>query len=152
MQENNDRKNMGQLIIYLTFNGNCKEAMEFYQECLGGELHFQTLGESPKTEKLPEGMKVYIVQASLKKDDLILMGTDMVDKEVLRGNSVSILLDCNDEDGIKTYYKNLKAGGNTTHPLQETPWGELFGGLTDKYGHHWLFHCKKSSAQSFNKI
>lgn len=134
---------MGQLITYLTFDGNCREAMEFYRDCLGGELHFQTLGESPKTEKLPKQMKAYIVQAFLKKDNLVLMGTDMTDEVVLQGNSVSILLDCQEEDQIKTYYQNLKAGGKTTHPLQKTHWGDLFGGLTDKYGNQWLFHCKQ---------
>lgn len=134
---------MGQLITYLTFNGNCREAMEFYQQCLGGELRCQTVGESPKTDELPDEMKRYIVQAFLKKDNLMLMGTDMTDEEVLRGNSVSILLDCNDESRIKTYYQNLQKGGQATHPLQETHWGDLFGELTDKYGNHWLFHCKR---------
>ncbi len=134
---------MNQIITYLTFNGNCREAMEFYHECLGGELHFQTLGESPRTEMLPEPMKAYIVQASVKNDTLVLMGTDMADEEVLRGNSVFILLDCNDKDLIKTYYQNLQKGGTAAHPLQETHWGELFGGLTDRYGNHWLFHCKR---------
>lgn len=138
---------MGQLITYLTFNGNCREAMEFYQECLGGELYFQTLGESPKTKKLPEHMKTYIVQASLKRDDLVLMGTDMTDEELLWGNAVSILLDCNDEDRLKAYYHNLEAEAKATQPLQETYWGELFGRLTDKYGNHWLFHCKKRDAE-----
>jgi PhnB protein len=150
--EDNESKQMGQLITYLTFNGNCREAMEFYKECLGGELHFQALGGSPETEKLPGYMKRYIVQAFLKKGNLVLMGTDMADEEVVRGNSVSILLNSNDEDRIRACYKNLEAGGNTTHPLQETHWGELFGGLTDKYGHHWLFHCRKIPARYINKI
>ncbi len=57
---------MGQLITYLTFNGNCREAMEFYRECLGGDLRIQKLGESPKTERLPDDVKEYIVEASLK--------------------------------------------------------------------------------------
>lgn len=131
---------MGQLITYLTFNGNCREAMEFYQECVGGELRFQTLGESPKTEKLPKHMKEYIVQASLKKDKLVLMGTDMANEELLRGNSISILLNCEDKERIKAYYQNLEVGGKPTHPLQETHWGNLFGGLTDKYGNHWLLN------------
>lgn len=133
---------MGQLITYLTFNGNCREAMEFYQECLGGELHFQTLSETPEWEKFPQIMLGYIVQASLKKDNLILMGTDMVDEELLHGNSISILLDCNDEKQITTYYQKLQKIGKVTYPLQKTNWGDLFGGLTDKYGKHWLFHCK----------
>lgn len=135
---------MGQLITYFTFNGNCREAMDFYRQCLGGELHFQTLGESPKTETLPEYMKAYIVQASLKKDNLVLMGTDMVDEKLIHGNSVSVLLDCIDEGQIRTYYQNLEVGGKATYPIKKSHWGDLYGGLTDKYGNHWLFRCKGS--------
>ena len=135
---------MGQLITYFTFNGNCREAMDFYRQCLGGELHFQTLGESPQTEKLPEYMKAYIVQATLKKDNLVLMGTDMMDEKLIHGNSVSVLLDCIDEGQIRTYYQNLEVGGKATHPIKKSHWGDLYGELTDKYGNHWLFHCKGS--------
>jgi PhnB protein len=142
---------MGQLITYFAFNGNCKEAMKFYQQCLGGELHFQTLGESPVTEKLSENMKAYIVRASLKKDNMVLMGTDMVDEQLIPGNSVSVLLECNNEDQIRTYYQNLRVGGKATHPIQKSHWGDLFGGLTDKYGNHWLFHCKESHISKSNK-
>ncbi|MDO6675474.1 hypothetical protein Q4517_07920 [Tenacibaculum sp. 1_MG-2023] len=70
---------MSQLITYLTFNGNCREAMLFYQNCLGGELYFQTLEDSPKTENLPYNYKKYIVQAFLKKENMLLMGTDLFD-------------------------------------------------------------------------
>ena len=134
---------MGQLITYLTFNGNCREAMEFYRECLGGQLHIEKLGESPKTERLPAYAKEYIVQASLKKDTLVLMGSDMTDEELLRGNSVSILLNCTDAERIRAYYQNLEIGGKVTHPLHESHSKDLFGGLTDKFGNHWLFHCKQ---------
>lgn len=134
---------MGELITYLTFDGNCREAMEFYRDCLGGELRFQTLRESPETERLPERMKAYIVQASLKKANFVLMGSDMTDEEVLQGNSVSILLNCTDKDLIKSYYQNLQKDGKATHPLKESHGGDLFGGLNDKYGNHWLFQCEK---------
>ena len=134
---------MGQLITYLTFNGNCREAMEFYRECLGGELHIQKLGETPKTERLPDYAKEYIVQASLTKGKLVLMGSDMTDEELLRGNAVSILLNSTDEQRIRTCYQNLETGGKVTHPLQQSHSKDLFGGLTDKFGNHWLFHCKQ---------
>ena len=133
---------MGQIITYLTFNGNCREAMEFYHQCLGGELHLQTLGDTPRSKNLPEHMSKFILHASLRKESLVLMGTDMADGELLRGNAVSILLDCDDEVRTRTYYRKLGAGGLSTHPLDQTHWGDLFGGLTDKYGNHWLFHCK----------
>ena len=48
---------MTQINSYLTFSGNCREAMTFYRECLGGELYFQTIGESPLSEKMPEQMR-----------------------------------------------------------------------------------------------
>lgn len=141
---------MGQIITYLTFNGNCRQAMEFYHRCLGGELYFQTLGDSPRPETLPMHMSEFILHASLKKEKLVLMGSDMVDEELLRGNSVSIFLDCDDEKLIRHYYQNLVIGGKATHPLDQTHWGDLFGGLTDKYGNNWLFHCKHDD-QSITK-
>lgn len=134
---------MNQIITYLTFRGNCKEAMEFYQSCLGGELEIKSLTETPLGNKFPNTFKKLVVHASLKKDNIILMGTDLRDDEVVNGNNVSILLNGKDETQIKLYYESLVSGGLKTHPLQETNMGDLFGGLTDKYGHHWLFHCGK---------
>jgi PhnB protein len=121
--------------------------MEFYQQCFGGELSFQTLGASPKTGKLPDPSKKFIVQASLKNENLKLMGTDMSDEKLLRGNSVSILLDCDNEERIKTYYQSLATGGKASHPLQETHWGDIFGGLTDRYGNNWLFQCNRNHSK-----
>src|SRR5690606_11211366 len=83
---------MNQIITYLTFNGNCREAMEFYQECLGGELKLQTLEDTQEKQMFPNHIKDYVVQAALEKNGMLLMGTDMVDKKLVRGNSISILL------------------------------------------------------------
>jgi PhnB protein len=47
---------MAQINSYLTFSGNCREAMTFYKECLGGELAFQTVGESPLSDQMPKQM------------------------------------------------------------------------------------------------
>jgi len=83
---------MSTLLTYLTFNGNCREAMCFYQGCLGGELHFQTIAESPLAHKFPAYMKNYILHSLLLKGDLQLMASDMVADEGLKnGNAVSIL-------------------------------------------------------------
>ena len=140
---------MKQLVSYLTFNGNCREAMEFYRECLGGELRFQSLEESPGTENLPPPLKKFVVQAWLKNDFMLLMGTDMVgDDGLIRGNAVSILLDSPDEQEIRTYYSRLAHLGKATHPMKVTPGGHLFGGLTDRYGNHWLFRCRAATVEA----
>ena len=132
------------ICTYLTFNGNCREAMTFYKECLGGELTFQTIGESLRSKKMPERMKNCILQATLTKGSLILMGSDMVGENgLIKGNSVSLLLNCKSAKEIKTYYKKLSLGGKANHSVGETFFGALFGGLTDKFGNHWLLNYKK---------
>jgi PhnB protein len=132
---------MSSIHSYLTFNGNCREAMNFYKKCLGGELVLQTIGESPMADKMPSKMKESILHSKLTKGDLILMASDMVGENgLIKGNAVSLMLNCNSEEEIKTYYVNLSADGQATHPLEISFWGALFGDLTDKFGNQWLLH------------
>jgi len=139
---------MTQINSYLTFNGNCREAMTFYKECLGGELVLQTVGESPMADKMPPQMKKSVLHSTLTKDNLVLMGSDMVDeKGLIKGNSVSLMLNCSSEDEIKNCYSNLSKGGEATHPLENTFWGALFGDLVDKFGNHWLLHYQNGAAK-----
>ncbi len=135
---------MTSIQAYLTFNGNCREAMNFYKDCLGGELQWQTVGESPMSDQLPGKMKKCILHSSLTKGDLVLMASDMVDEEgLLKGNAVSLMLNCNSEEESQECYAKLSAGGEQTHPLEITFWGALFGNLTDKFGNRWLLHYQK---------
>lgn len=130
------------ILAYLTFGGNCREAMEFYKDCLGGELTLQTAGDSPLSDKLPEKMKKAVLHAALVRGDLTLLATDMVSvRGLMRGNSVSLMLDCDSENEIRECYEKLSQGGTKTHPLETTFWGALFGDLTDQFGNHWLLHC-----------
>lgn len=136
---------MTQINSYLTFNGNCREAMNFYKDCLGGELTLQTIGQSPMADKLPGEMKDYILHSTLTHGTLILMGSDMVSEQgLVKGNAVSLMLNCSSEEEVKDYYQKLSAGGKATHPLEVSFWGALFGDLTDKYGNQWLLHYDKN--------
>jgi PhnB protein len=144
---------MAQIDSYLTFSGNCREAMTFYQECLGGEVVFQTVGESPLSEKMPKQMKDCILHATLTKGDLVLMGSDMVPQSgLVKGNSVSLSINCDSEEEIKTFYKKLSKGGNADHSLEDTFWGALFGDLTDKFGNHWLLNYNRTQKIIDNKL
>jgi len=132
---------MTRIESYLTFNGNCREAMTFYQDCLGGELLLQTVGESPLSDNMPAQLKQYILHATLLRDTLILMASDMVGEQGLRrGNAVSLCLQCSSEEEILSCYARLSRQGKASHPPERTFWGALFGGLTDRYGNHWLLN------------
>lgn len=134
---------------YLTFSGNCREAMNFYKECLGGELTFQTVGESPLCDQMPVLMKESILHSCLTNNNLVLMGTDMVSEQgLVRGNAVSLVLHCSNEEEIRTVYEKLSEGGEKTHPLGETFWGALFGDLKDKYGNIWMLNLDKHAANN----
>lgn len=138
---------MAQIQSYLTFNGNCREAMTFYKNCLGGELSLQTIGESPLADKMPVQMQGCILHATLTRDNLVLLGTDMVSEQgLIKGNAVSLMLDCGSEKEIHDAYEKLAEKGKRTHPLETTFWGALFGDLTDRYGNNWLLHYDKNDA------
>lgn len=135
---------MTQINSYLTFNGNCREAMNFYKDCLGGELTLQTIGESPLADKMPEQMKACILHATLINNGLILMGSDMVGEQgLIKGNAVSLCINCSSEEEIQQLYEQLSAGGRKDHVLERSFWGATFGDLTDKYGNHWLLNFEQ---------
>jgi PhnB protein len=115
--------------------------MTFYQQCLGGELRFQAIGESPLADKMPAQMKNLILHSTLTNDKILLMGSDIVnDQGLTRGNAISIMLSCSSETDIQNFYENLSADGIKTHPLEKTFFGAILGNLTDKFGNHWLLH------------
>ncbi len=136
---------MTQINSYLTFNGNCREAMTFYKNCLGGELNFKTVGESPLADEMPAPMKDCILHATLTNGALIIMASDMVgEKGLIKGTAVSLMLDCSSEAEIINFYEKLADGGVPAHPLETSFWGALFGDLTDKFGNQWLLHFDKN--------
>lgn len=138
---------MTQINTYLTFSGNCRQAMTFYKHILGGELNLQTIGESPMADKMPSAMKDFIMHSHLTNGDIVLMGSDMVSESgLVKGNAVSLLLNCSSEAEIRDWFEKLSTGGNVEHPLEDSFWGALFGDLTDKFGNHWLLHFDKIHA------
>lgn len=127
---------------YLTFNGNCREAMSFYQKCLGGELHFQSLEDSPFSDHMSEPMKKTILHATLTIGETSLFASDMVPEDGLsRGNHISLALICNSKKEVNKIYENLSAGGQKTTLLTVSCGNGMVGELTDRYGKHWLVHC-----------
>ena len=132
---------MSSINSYLRFNGNCKEAMSFYKDCLGGELTMQKVGESPMSNNMPQQMQDKIMHATLKTEGFIIMASDLCDESgLVKGNNVSLMLDCDSEEQIRNTYDRLSEGGNKSHPLEQTFWNALFGDLTDKFGINWLMN------------
>ena len=93
---------MANLAPYLTFNGNCAKVMQFYQECLGGELVLLTVKDSPMAKDWPAHMQDNILHSSLTSESFILLGSDMggPGDKMIKGNTISLSLNCSTEEEL----------------------------------------------------
>jgi PhnB protein len=136
---------MTNINAYLTFNGNCREAMSFYKNCLGGELSIQTVGGSPIESQCPGAMKDHILHASLNRDGILLMASEMIGPEgFIKGNTIALSLNCSSEAEINQFFSNLSEDAQIIHPLKTEFWGATFGVLTDKFGVRWMLNYDKN--------
>jgi PhnB protein len=140
---------MAKLNPFLRFNdGKCREAMNFYKECFGGELTFQTIGESPMAKEVDESKQDLIMHAELKVNDFFsFTASDMMRDKAVVGDNVGVTLNCDSEAEIKEHFEKLSAGGEVFMPLEDMFWGALFGVVTDKYGIEWMLNFQKTPAQ-----
>lgn len=126
------------LTPYLSFNGNCAEAMEFYKSCLGGDLDLQKVGDSPMKSEDPRKDN-QVMHSMLKSDGIVLMASDWImDGQATPGDNVTLTLSGGSLEKLKEYFEKLSRGGSIRQPLQATFFG-TYGDLTDKYGIHWAF-------------
>ena len=136
---------MAQLNPYLTFENNCREAMNFYKDCLGGELSLQTVSESPvMAAQMPVEMKDSILHSSLISGGVTIMASDLNNEERIEGTNVHLCINCESENELNSFFSKLSAGGKITAPVADMPWGAKYGSLTDKYGKRWLFNFQKA--------
>ena len=134
---------MPKLNPYLMLNGNSKEALQFYQSCLGGELQLMTYGDT-QGEGCPLGMKDQLIHGALKSGDFMLMATDTVpEMKSTFGQSVQLSLSCTSVEEIERLYSALSEGGQQLYPLHDAFWGAKFGALVDKFGIYWMLDCPK---------
>jgi PhnB protein len=138
------KKTMTQIISYLNFNGKTREAMQFYQQCFGGELVMQKIAESPMAAQMPSEMGNHILHSSLTNSGIAIMASDMLGDKIVTGNSISLCLNCSSQEEINLFFENLSKDGKITHPLHQSFWGSTFGHLVDKYGINWMLNYSKN--------
>jgi PhnB protein len=122
---------------YLNFDGNAREAMEFYQSVLGGELNVSTFGEYGAPEGVnPDGT----MHAQLETPSgFTLMASDGAPGQpVTSGSNFSISLSGDDAAALRGYWDGLADGGQVMLPLEKQMWGDVFGLLVDRFGMPWL--------------
>ncbi|MDQ1572034.1 MAG: PhnB protein [Actinomycetota bacterium] len=131
---------------YLGFRDNAREAMEFYQTVLGGDLTITTFGEFNASEDPAEQDKVMHSQL-ISPTGLTLMGSDTPNSmEYNPGDNISVSLSGEDEPELRGYWEKLSDGANVTAPFEKAPWGDVFGMCVDRFGVNWLVNVTTTPA------
>jgi PhnB protein len=123
---------------YLEFDGNARQAMEFYQSVFGGELTVSTYQEYQMAENPADAGKIMHSQL-LTENRILLMGADTPNRlEYQPTSNISISLSGDNFDELKGYYEKLIVDGTVLEPLVTAPWGDTFGMLKDQFGVKWM--------------
>lgn len=129
---------------YLNFNGNCREAVEYYARVFGTEIpKMMSFGEMPPNPEypLPEEAKHLIMHTRLTISGSNVMFSDVFPgMPFVVGNNISLSVVSDNLDEIQSAFNKLKDGGTVGMELQETFWSKSYGSLTDKFGINWQFN------------
>ena len=132
---------MKSVTAYIHFDGNCREAMSFYQKCLGGELQLSPYPDA--SGKPPTDPAAKIMHSQLSRSGApMLMASDGSPGGTLKaGNNFSVSVDCDSIEDIERLFAAFGDKGQVRLPLGDMPWGARFGMLTDQFGVQWMFNC-----------
>ena len=130
---------------YISFDGNARQAMEFYEGVFGGTLTLSTFGEfgaqdAPEADKIMHGMLE-------TTGGLTLMGADSPPgTEHIPGNNIAVSLSGDDAEELRGYWDKLSDAGTVTVPLEKQMWGDEFGTCVDRFGITWLVNIGQPQA------
>lgn len=129
------------LTPYLSFDGNCLEAFQFYERCLGGKIIYKmTYGEMPGQHgSAPER----IAHISFSAGNQTLNGADSTAEQYSKPRGFSIAISVTEPAEADRIFGELAPGGSVQMPIQETFWAQRFGMVTDRFGTPWMVNCEK---------
>jgi PhnB protein len=130
---------------YISFDGNARQAMEFYQRVFDGTLTLNTFGEFGEQDA---AVADKIMHGQLETDSgLTLMGADTPPgMEYNPGDNIAVSLSGDDADELHRYWDKLSDGGTVTTPLEKQMWGDEFGMCVDQFGINWMVNIVQPQA------
>jgi PhnB protein len=129
--------------VYLVFDGNAKQAFDFYKSCFGGELFAMKFSEAPGSQH-PPGSGDRMMHVALRNGPATLMASDtMPGMPFNAGNNFNVTISCDNNEEVDRYFAAVSNGGKVHMPPQETFWAHRFAGCQDKFGINWMFNHEK---------
>ena len=132
-----------QINAYIFFNGQCKEAFEFYAKCLKGEIQgMLPHAGTPAESHVPEEWRDKIMHARMVVGEGVLMASDAPPEHYKKPQGFSVSIGVKDIAEAERIFAELSEGGTVTMPIQQTFWAARFAMLTDRFGIPWMINCE----------
>jgi PhnB protein len=132
---------------YLSFDGQCEAALQFYERCLGGKIVYtMTYAQSPMATQVPPEWGQRIYHATFSLGDQTLGAADAPPGSYRSPEGFSLTLDIDAPAEADRLFEMLSEKGTVQMPLQETHWARRFGVLTDQFGTPWMINCGTPAA------
>ncbi len=135
-----------QLNPYLHFNGNCEEAIKFYEQVLGGKIEaMMTHAGTPAEQHVPPEWQNKIMHACLRVGDEVLMASDAPPEHYQKPQGFSVSLSIDKPADAQRIFDALAVDGKVQMPFQQTFWAYRFGMVVDRFGTPWIVNCEKAA-------
>jgi PhnB protein len=130
---------------HLHFEGNCREAFDFYATTFRGRIAFaMTYGESPAASQTPPEVRNQIIHARLEFGSQAIMGCDAPGERFQTPQGFNVLLTVPQPAEAERLFLALAGGGTITMPFAQTFWAHRFGMCTDRFGIPWMVNCEQA--------
>ncbi|MCB6608342.1 VOC family protein [[Clostridium] symbiosum] len=131
---------------YINFQGNCRQAVDFYSRVFDTPAQIMTYGEMPHSPEFPvsDELKNQVLHASITLDGNELMFSDVPpEMPFCPGNNITLTLNGEDPDTLTQWFQKLSENGKVEMPLEATFWSELYGSVVDQFGVGWQINLKR---------
>jgi PhnB protein len=129
---------------YISFRGNARQAMEFYQNVFGGELRLNTFGEYMDDPALAEQIMHGMLETP---SGYTIMGADTPPGMAHNpGDNITVSLSGDNSLELRGYWDKLSASGKVSMPLEKQMWGDEYGALVDQFGVQWMVNIGQPQA------
>jgi len=134
--------------VYLSFDGRCSEALDFYAQCLGGKVLMKvSYADAPGAEPPSEALRQRLMHGRITARGMILMGSDIPPQQTFEGyKGFQVSVQVSDVEEGRKIFEALSSGGTVSMPYAATFWSPGFGMMVDKFGVGWMVNCEPAQA------
>lgn len=130
---------------YIFFDGNCAEALDFYEKALGAKIEaVSKYGETPAAGQVPPALHDKVIHARINIGNNVIMFSDAHEEGQGKPHGYSLTIGVDTPAEAEKLFAALSDGGHVVMPMDKTFFAEKFGSVHDRFGIPWMIICEKA--------